>query len=101
MAAACADFERRHQRPAQLADLAEVKQIIMKHVAKSKTMTLSVPDDLVEEFLSEGRLPAVNAICGGVLANEMLKAVSHKAEPINNFFFYALSDSAGVVQRVG
>lgn len=99
--AACADFERTHQRPAQLADLAEVKQIIMKHVAKSKTTTLSVPDDLVEEFLSEDRLPAVNAICGGVLANEMLKAVSHKAEPINNFFFYALGDSAGVVQRVG
>ncbi len=78
-----------------------MKQIIHKHTAHSKNIKVKVPDDLVEEFLSGDRLPAVNAICGGVLANEMLKAVSHKGEPINNFFFFALSDGAGVVQRVG
>ena len=60
-----------------------------------------MPDDLIEEFLCDEHQPAVNAICGGVLANELLKAVSHKGEPVNNFFFFDLSDNAGVVQRLG
>ena len=66
--------------------------------AKSK---VKVPQELVEEYLSDSCLPAVNAICGGVLANETLKAVSHKGEPINNFFLFALMDGAGIVQRAG
>lgn len=89
-----------HKRPAKAHDLSEVKQIIQKHVAQSKNTKLTVPDDLIEEFLCDEHQPAVNAICGGVLANELLKAVSHKGEPVNNFFFFDLSDNAGVVQRL-
>lgn len=99
--AACAHFEQKHNRPAQSEDLSEIKQIIQKHITQAKLAKLNVPDDLIEEFLCDEHLPAVNAICGGVLANEMLKAVSHKGEPVNNFFFFGLSDGAGVVQRVG
>ncbi len=99
--AACADFEQQHKRPAQSGDHSEIKQIIQKHITQAKLTKLNVPDDLIEEFLCDEHLPAVNAICGGVLANEMLKAVSHKGEPVNNFFFFGVSDGAGVVQRVG
>ena len=44
-------------------------------------------------------LAPINAVIGGVLANEVLKLVSHKGEPFNNFFFFTLSDGAGVVER--
>jgi ubiquitin-like 1-activating enzyme E1 A len=42
----------------------------------------------------------VSAVLGGVLANEVLKAVSRRGEPVNNFFFYSLADGAGVVERM-
>ena len=99
--AACAEFEQSHKRPAAAGDFAKVKQIIDSRIALATSSKLQVPDELVEEFLCGEPLPAVNAICGGVLANEMLKAVSHKGEPVNNFFLCSLSDSAGIVQRVG
>ncbi|KAL0044863.1 hypothetical protein WJX82_000476 [Trebouxia sp. C0006] len=99
--AACAEFEQKHKRPAQSQDHSEIKEIIQMHIAQARLTKLNVPDDLIEEFLCDEHLPAVNAICGGVLANEMLKAVSHKGEPVNNFFFFGVSDGAGVVQRVG
>lgn len=40
----------------------------------------------------------MNAVLGGVLANEVLKAVSCRGEPMNNFFFYSLLDGSGVVE---
>lgn len=82
-------------------DLTAVKQIIDKQIAQAQACKVQVPDTFIKEFLCAEPLPAVNAICGGVLANELLKAVSHKGEPVNNFFFFSLSDSAGIVQRVG
>ena len=37
---------------------------------------------------------------GGLLANEVLKAISHKGEPVNNFLFYSLSNGVGKVDTV-
>ena len=99
--AACAAFEQTHKRQAVAADFSAVKQIVDKHIAQAQACKVQVPDAFIEEFLCAEPLPAVNAICGGILANELLKAVSHKGEPVNNFFFLSLSDSAGIVQRVG
>ena len=76
-----------------------VKQIADKR--KAQISKLQIPDAFFEEILCDEALPAVNAICGGVLANEMLKAVSHKGEPVDNFFLFSLTDSAGIVQHVG
>ena len=90
-----------HNRPAVASDLTAVKQIIDEHIATAEACKIQVPDAAIAEFLCAEPLPAINAICGGVLANELLKAVSHKGEPVNNFFFFSLTDSAGIVQRVG
>ncbi|KAL3160468.1 hypothetical protein ABBQ32_010785 [Trebouxia sp. C0010 RCD-2024] len=99
--AASAQFERTHKRQADAADLLAVKQDVEHNIAQAPGCKIQVPDAVIEEYLCAEPLPAVNAICGGVLANELLKAVSHKGEPVNNFFFFSLSDSAGIVQRVG
>lgn len=42
----------------------------------------------------------VSAVLGGVLANEVLKAVSRRGDPVNNFFFFCLADGAGVIERI-
>ena len=61
-----------------------------------------MPDQALEEYvLGSAELPPVNAVLGGVLANEMLKAVSHKGEPINNMFFFSLADNVGLIETLG
>lgn len=48
-----------------------------------------------------GEMPAVAAIVGGVLANDLLKAVAHKGEPLRNLFMYSLTDGVGSVEPYG
>ena len=61
-----------------------------------------MPDQALEEYvLGSAELPPVNAVLGGVLANEMLKAVSHKGEPINNMFLFSLADNVGLIETLG
>lgn len=52
-------------------------------------------------MLGTTELPPVSAVLGGVLANELLKAVSHNGEPINNCFFFSLADNVGLVETLG
>ena len=47
-------------------------------------------------------MPAINAIVGGVVANDIIKIVAANGEPlINNMFLYSLLDGAGWVERLG
>ena len=49
-----------------------------------------------------GELSPAAAVLGGVLAQEIIKAVSHKDLPIrNHFFFNGATDRAGVVEAIG
>ena len=43
----------------------------------------------------------MSAVVGGVLANDLLKAVAKKGEPIRNLFMYSLSDGIGSVELYG
>jgi ubiquitin-like 1-activating enzyme E1 A len=42
----------------------------------------------------------VCAIVGGILAQELIKVVTGKDEPINNFFFYNGMDGGGFVELI-
>jgi hypothetical protein len=49
----------------------------------------------------DGEMPAVNAVLGGVIANDLIKAASSNGEPlINNMFLFSLVDGAGWVERL-
>ena len=49
-----------------------------------------------------GELSPAAAVLGGVLAQEIIKAVSHKDAPIrNHFFFNGATDFNGVVEAIG
>jgi ubiquitin-like 1-activating enzyme E1 A len=76
----------------------------LKEVRDSTLASLSVPaekvsDELLSLLFSE--LSPVCAIVGGVLAQEVIKAISNKDSPHNNFFFYNPVDSCGVVETIG
>ena len=46
-------------------------------------------------------LAPVAAIVGGILGQEVIKAISNKDAPHNNFFFYNPLESCGVVETIG
>jgi len=49
-----------------------------------------------------GEMSPSAAVLGGVLAQEVIKAVSHKDVPIRNFFFFnGATDCSGLVEAIG
>jgi len=75
------------------------------HQVRNKTLdSMSVPQDKIsDEYLSLlfSELSPVCAIVGGVLAQEVIKTISNKDAPHNNFFFYNPVQSCGVVETIG
>jgi ubiquitin-like 1-activating enzyme E1 A len=43
-------------------------------------------------------LAPVCAVCGGVVANNVIRALSHSGAPLHNLFMYSLHDGRGVVE---
>ena len=56
-------------------------------------------DKMLHLLFSE--LSPVAAIVGGVLAQEIIKVISNKDAPHNNFFLYNPIESCGVVECIG
>ncbi|KAK9864272.1 hypothetical protein WJX84_011868 [Apatococcus fuscideae] len=98
----CLELEHKLKRRLGPSDTAAAMQLAGELATQEGAGADLFSDALLEEFLcgSQG-LAAVNAVLGGVLANEILKAVSHRGEPLNNFMYFCLLDGAGVVEHIG
>ena len=57
-----------------------------------------VPEDFANYCISD--LSPVSAIVGGIVGQEIIKAVSQKDTPHNNFFFYNGVDGSGMVDYI-
>ena len=104
-AVGCALFEQDAGRFPGPEDVERVKALSISHAASSGfnegQVAAALPEDLLSDFSdSSEELPAVNAVIGGILANEALKAVSHHGAPINNVFLYSLHDGLGEVETM-
>ena len=101
--AVCARFEVAHGRAATVED-APALTAALEELCKAEGLVGAAPGDLgLGAYLEQGtEMPAINAIVGGVVANDVIKAVACKGEPIvNNLFMYSLQDGAGWVERLG
>ena len=98
----CHELEKKHKRCLTMSDAAEANQLAQQIVSEAGVNQELLSEALLKEFLSGHQgLAVVNAVLGGVLANEILKAVSHRGEPLNNFMYFCLADGAGVVEHIG
>ncbi len=92
-------FQVQHNRAAEEQEvpvLAQALQALLKDAPPALT-TRSV--QLLKEYVTAGEeLPAVNAVLGGLLANELIKAVGGKGEPLRNFVLYSLDDGHACVE---
>ena len=58
-----------------------------------------IPEDILPMLFSE--LSPVAAIVGGVLGQEVIKVISNKDAPHNNFFLYNPLESSGIIETIG
>jgi len=97
------EFEKEMGRapsPAHRAtDLEKLKEVRDKTLADMSVPVEKVSEEILSLLFCE--LSPVCAIVGGVLAQEVIKAISNKDAPHNNFFFYNPVESCGVVETIG
>jgi ubiquitin-like 1-activating enzyme E1 A len=112
-ATACAAFEKTRGKPPSGKDdlaamIAEIPALELQNGLKPGWMK---PEALVEyaggadaRVSDDGIVaesPAVAAVAGGVLAQEMLRAVTKVGEPVRNAFFFSAADGQGTVENLG
>jgi hypothetical protein len=59
--------------------------------------------DILQQLLTsyangDAEFAPVCAVVGGVMANNVIKAVSHSGAPVKNLFYYSLFDGRGLVE---
>ena len=90
------DFERAHGRPATEADVDAVAAALRETATRAGKDAAFVPEDVVRAAApSSMEMPAINAVVGGILGQEVLKAVSGKGAPCVNFFVFDAASGCG------
>jgi len=87
---------RASQRSEDLDKLKELRDQTLTNISVPKE---KISDEMLGLLFAE--LSPVAAIVGGVLGQEVIKAISNKDAPHNNYFFYNPIDSCGVVETIG
>ncbi|ESO93718.1 hypothetical protein LOTGIDRAFT_182121 [Lottia gigantea] len=97
------NFMEEHKRRPLLTsvenDVKALCECRTKIMEKNKLTDKKFPVDFTEYCFSE--LSPVCAIVGGVLGQEIIKAVSQRDPPHNNFFFYNGVEGTGMVDKIG
>ncbi|CAG7907281.1 unnamed protein product [Brassica rapa] len=87
------ESEGRKHGECSLLDLATVLEFKKKLCEANSVSESHVPDSLLERLISGTiEFPPACAIVGGILAQEVIKAVSGKGDPVKNFFYYDAQD---------
>ncbi|KAK4486151.1 hypothetical protein RD792_008819 [Penstemon davidsonii] len=95
------ELEGRVPGETSAADLVNVQKL-RKELCEAHSVSESqIPDSILQRLL-EGRqeFPPVCAIIGGILGQEVIKAISGKGDPLKNFFFFDAMDGKGVIEDI-
>ncbi|KAJ8772301.1 hypothetical protein K2173_027478 [Erythroxylum novogranatense] len=73
-----------------------------KELCEAQSVSEShVPDAVLERLLTGAReFPPVCAIIGGILGQEVIKAISGKGDPLKNFFFFDAMEGKGIIEDI-
>uniref|UniRef100_A0A1J3JYG7 Ubiquitin-like 1-activating enzyme E1A n=1 Tax=Noccaea caerulescens TaxID=107243 RepID=A0A1J3JYG7_NOCCA len=84
-----------------LLDLATILEIKKKLCEANSVSESHVPDSLLERLVTGNtEFPPACAIVGGILAQEVIKAVSGKGDPLKNFLYFDAQDGKGVMEDI-
>lgn len=95
------ELEGRKPGQTSTADLPNVLNL-RKELCEAHSLNESqIPDALIERLLAGTReFPPVCAIVGGILGQEVIKAISGKGDPIKNFFLFDAMDGKGIIEDI-
>ncbi|KAJ8752673.1 hypothetical protein K2173_005562 [Erythroxylum novogranatense] len=95
------EVEGRNPGDTYIEDLAAVLQM-KKELCEAQSVSEShVPNALLERLLMGAReFPPVCAVIGGILGQEVIKAISGKGDPLKNFFFFDAMDGKGIIEDI-
>eukprot|EP00262_Sarcandra_glabra_P022432 TRINITY_DN9937_c0_g4_i1.p1 TRINITY_DN9937_c0_g4~~TRINITY_DN9937_c0_g4_i1.p1 ORF type:complete len:324 (+),score=58.62 TRINITY_DN9937_c0_g4_i1:197-1168(+) len=94
--------EGRDPGETSVADLPSVLKL-RKELCEAQSLNEShIPVGLLERLLAAGKTehPPVCAILGGILGQEVIKAISGKGDPLKNFFFFDAVDGKGIIEDI-
>ncbi len=83
------------------ATVEEVHESISKLPGGDKLVNGVTLEDLALFLDNSIEMPAIAAIVGGLLANEVIKSISHAEEPVCNFFCFDVLSGKGTVEKLG
>ncbi|XAR50349.1 hypothetical protein NMG60_11004644 [Bertholletia excelsa] len=84
-----------------IEDLPKILKL-RKEVCEAQSVNESlIPDSLLERLVAgTSEFPPVCAIIGGILGQEVIKAISGKGDPLKNFFLFDAVDGKGVIEDI-
>ncbi|XP_057845047.1 SUMO-activating enzyme subunit 1B-1 [Cryptomeria japonica] len=83
-------------------DIPSVLKMRKKLCEEQEFAESRIPDLLLQRIVDAGKreLPPVCAIVGGILGQEVIKAMSCKGDPLKNFFFFDVMDGKGIIEDI-
>lgn len=95
------DAEGRNPGETSIADLPGVLKLRKELCETNSVNESQIPDALLERLLMDtSEYPPVCAIIGGILGQEVIKAISGKGDPLKNFFFFDAMDGKGLIEDI-
>ncbi|KAH0435248.1 hypothetical protein IEQ34_026658 [Dendrobium chrysotoxum] len=93
-----------NRKPCQISgsDLPHVLEM-RKNLCEAQGLNeFHIPELLLNRLVAAGARehPPVCAILGGILGQEVIKAISGKGEPIKNFFHFNTADGKGIIEDI-
>ncbi|XP_065872989.1 SUMO-activating enzyme subunit 1B-1-like isoform X1 [Euphorbia lathyris] len=75
---------------------------LKKELCEAQSLNEShIPNALLERLvMGRTEFPPVCAIVGGILGQEVIKAISGKGDPLKNFFFFDAKDGKGIIEDI-
>ncbi|KZV44548.1 SUMO-activating enzyme subunit 1B-1-like [Dorcoceras hygrometricum] len=95
------ELEGRSPREISTTDLVNVQKL-RRELCEAYCVSESlIPDHLLGRLLrGKTEFPPVCAIIGGILGQEVIKAISGKGDPLKNFFFFDAMDGTGLIEDI-
>uniref|UniRef100_A0A383W834 THIF-type NAD/FAD binding fold domain-containing protein n=1 Tax=Tetradesmus obliquus TaxID=3088 RepID=A0A383W834_TETOB len=93
----CAALEQQLQRPLTAADLPAAQQQLQQLAAASPQLA-AAQQQLAAHLAGAAEFAPVAAVLGGIIANNVVAAVSGSGAPLNNMLFYSLLDGRAIVE---
>ncbi|KDP22598.1 hypothetical protein JCGZ_26429 [Jatropha curcas] len=95
------EAEGRNPGEISIEDLLAVLKL-KKELCEAQSLNEShIPNALLERLvMGRTEFPPVCAIIGGILGQEVIKAISGKGDPLKNFFFFDAMDGKGMIEDI-